>query len=118
MIERGARRDAELLADLADGRRHAVARRERADEREHFALPPRELFHAPSSLDHHHTQRVLRMSSKKKSGPYVGSHGSHTGHRMNPRSVAAASVAKSTRSPAGMRRAQSHAARWKIFEPL
>jgi hypothetical protein len=67
VIERGARGDLELVANLPDRRRHAVARRERPDEAKHFALPPCELSHGASSLRRYHTQRVLRLSTKKES---------------------------------------------------
>src|SRR6185436_3945645 len=57
----------------------------------------------------------------KKEGPrierYVGSQGSQIGQPTKPCSFAAAMLARSTRSPAGMRRTQSHALRWKSFEP-
>src|SRR5262249_41300444 len=46
MIERRAGRDAETLADLADGRRDGVPGREGADEAQPLALLVRELSHA------------------------------------------------------------------------
>src|SRR6185436_15774510 len=46
MIERRARRDAKLLADLPHRRRHAVPRGEASDEVEHVTLPCGQLSHS------------------------------------------------------------------------
>src|SRR5712691_407375 len=63
MVERRARRHAELPTDLAHRRRRAVARREGANEVQHVALPRGQLSHPLTSLDGRHcTQPVLSTS--------------------------------------------------------
>src|SRR5262245_58587904 len=91
VIEGSAWRHPELLTDLTHRRRHAVARREGADEPQHVALPTRELSHrglplpAPGSHRRaYDTQRLLRSSTKKRGEGQAGSHGSHAGHSANP----------------------------------
>src|SRR5712691_2597182 len=98
MIERGARRDLELLADLTDGRWNSVPCRERSDERQHFPLSHRQLSHGASSGTRYDTQRVLRLSIKKRAatgGTYEGSQGSHTGQPARRSPFAALMLAKS-----------------------
>src|SRR5216117_2602292 len=66
VVEGGAGRDLESVADLAHGRRHRVPSGEALDEAQNLPLSPRELSHAAASRELDNTQRMLSLSRKKR----------------------------------------------------
>src|SRR5262249_35986510 len=130
MIEGRPRRDAKLVADLADCRRHAVTGGEGPHEIQHIALTRGELSQSSLPPCGHITQPVLRRQENSGGdrsrpsnqllaggGGQAGSQGSQTGQVSNPWSRASETCLKYTRSTSVIRGTQAHSRRWNRRAP-